>query len=920
MRPPQILNLLEDAAAYSSHNSIVAYSLGASKPREIRYDELRALAVFNGKLLRRVLNRQEGSIVLIHFEDHLENIIWLWSTIYAGYVPAMSTAFPRDTHHCEKHLAHLKSILDDPICLTRSSLMGQFPTPSILTVLDVDDILHSATAVAEPTEHCIRQKNKCTDLALLMLTSGSTGNAKAVCLTHSQISASVAGKASMLPIRAEDNDIVSFLNWIRLDHVGSLIEIHMHALFVGVSQVHVQPEDIIATPTLFLERIHHHRVVRTFAPNFFLCELARVLESGGINTTPDLSCLEYIVSGGEANLVETCVRISQLLAKYGARDNVIVPGFGMTETCAGSIYSLACPSYDVTRQHEFASLGYCVPGIEMRVSGPAGSLEIRGPIVFPQYYNNELATAEAFTPDGWFKTGDTAKIDATGRLCLSGRTKELISINGVKFLPIEVQGAIEEGNFEGITPGYVVCFATRPAGAPTEQVAVIYLPTYAPDNIEMRYQTQASITKAVLAFTSSRPYILPLEERHLQRTALGKLSGSKLRLALESGEYCDQEAANDLAVKTYQEMTYCPPEGPVEEAILEELEKLLDIPQKTIGVDAMMFEHGLTSVDLMKLKKRIEQRLQLNPDDIPIITLMKNPTVRGLANALQESDTPQEYNPVVTLNSQGTKTPLWLIHPGVGEILVFLGLSTFITERPVYALRARGFNDDESHFLDIAECVATYHAAIKKKQPRGPYALAGYSYGSMLAFEVSKALEEEGDEVRFVGCFNLPPHIKFRMRQLDWTECLLHLAFFLDLMTEDHAQIIRPDILDLPKSDAIVQVIKASSVERLTDLSITAAKLERWASLAYGLQSMARDYDPSGSVGSMDVFYCEPLTVVASSKQQWLEDHLHRWRDFVRNSEVKYHDVAGHHYTMLSPLHVRGFQATLRKALVARGL
>jgi thioesterase domain-containing protein len=69
----------------------------------------------------------------------------------------------------------------------------------------------------------------------------------------------------------------------------------------------------------------------------------------------------------------------------------------------------------------------------------------------------------------------------------------------------------------------------------------------------------------------------------------------------------------------------------------------------------------------------------------------------------------------------------------------------------------------------------------------------------------------------------------------------------------------------------------------------------------------------------MDIFYCNPLSVVASSKQQWLEDHLHKWKDFVRK-DVRYHDVDGHHYTMLSPAHVRNFQAILRRVLAARGL
>lgn len=55
---------------------------------------------------------------------------------------------------------------------------------------------------------------------------------------------------------------------------------------------------------------------------------------------------------------------------------------------------------------------------------------------------------------------------------------------------------------------------------------------------------------------------------------------------------------------------------------------------------------------------------------------------------------------------------------------------------------------------------------MRKRQPKGPYAIAGYSYGAMLAFEVSKRLEADGDQVRYCGSWKLPPHIKERMRQL----------------------------------------------------------------------------------------------------------------------------------------------------------
>lgn len=103
----------------------------------------------------------------------------------------------------------------------------------------------------------------------------------------------------------------------------------------------------------------------------------------------------------------------------------------------------------------------------------------------------------------------------------------------------------------------------------------------------------------------------------------------------------------------------------------------------------------------------------------------------------------------------------------------------------VFALRARGFESGHSYFESLDDITSTYTIAIRRQQSRGPYAIAGYSYGAMIAFEFAKRLEREDGEpsVQFLGIFNLPPHVKHRMSQLDWGLCLLNLCSFLGLMT-----------------------------------------------------------------------------------------------------------------------------------------
>lgn len=95
-------------------------------------------------------------------------------------------------------------------------------------------------------------------------------------------------------------------------------------------------------------------------------------------------------------------------------------------------------------------------------------------------------------------------------------------------------------------------------------------------------------------------------------------------------------------------------------------------------------------------------------------------------------------------------------------------------------------------FKDLEGSLQTYHRSIKKKQREGRYATADYAFGAMLAFEAAKRLIKDGDEDRFVGNFNLLPHVKWRMRQFDWVERLMHLSYFSGLISEECTTKVTP--------------------------------------------------------------------------------------------------------------------------------
>lgn len=920
MSSQNLYQLLSNAS--QSDAGVRTYVPGSQDSIRTTYAQLLEGALSDAQKVIEIDGITQDSVVLLHFDNHLDSIKWFWAVVAAGFVPAISPPFTNDQERRKKHLNHLHQLLKNPIVLTSEHLVPDFLGHDQLQLHTVQSLPASSISSANPGTGNTKTAD---DLAVLMLTSGSTGNAKAVCLRHGQLLAAMQGKSEHHSNTQKD----VFLNYIGLDHVANLTQIHLHALSLGAEQIHVQAADLMVDPLRFLRIIQEHKVSYTFSPNFFLASLIRSLEAATTETY-DLSSLRVLASGGEANPVETCSTLTTLLKRHGAPDNFLSPGFGMTETCAGSIHAKNCPTYDQEKKLDFASLGSPMRGIEIRVAnkanepvvaGEVGEIQLSGPVVFRGYFNNEQATKEAFTSDGWFKTGDRGMVDSELQLRLAGRDKETVIVNGVKYSPNELETVIEEASIPGITPSYIAVFAHRPQGSATEGIVVVYLPTFNGEDVKAYSETTDAIAKISINFCGVRPYeILAVEKENLPKSSLGKISRIKVRTDYETGVFADLRVQNAKAVSDYRVSQRKAPTTPTEKTIANLISELFGTEEKELGVDSSLFDLGVDSIALIKFLFQLQGRLGLE-DTISLSLALTSPTIGGMAKALDNlgQEKGQPYNPVVPLQMNGTKTPLWLVHPGVGEILVFLNLAKTFTDRPIYALRARGFNAGDEVFGSLEEVVDTYYHNIKRQQPKGPYAIAGYSFGAMLVFEVIKRLEENGDEVKFFGSFNLPPHIKERMRQLDFIEVVSHLSYFLGLMTEEHSVKVAPMLHQYSRQQVLDYIIELAPPKRLMELGMDQVKLEKWASVAAALQNLAIDYEPTGCVSSIDVFVAIPLAGVAKNKQDWIDNKLSKWTDFSW-SEPRFHDVDGAHYTMMGQEHVNSFQKHLKAALAARGI
>lgn len=466
-----------------------------------------------------------------------------------------------------------------------------------------------------------------------------------------------------------------------------------------------------------------------------------------------------------------------------------------------------------------------------------------------------------------------------------------------------------------MTPSFAIVFPHRPKHSATETLCVSYLPCYASEDLRSRRSTTAAISRAVLKCCGTRPFkIIPLPATLLQKSSLGKLPRSKIQRCFEQGSYYKYEHDERIS-RTSGDICELALTA-TQKAILQVYHDVFNTNDAEIGIYSDLFEIGFSSIDLLKLQSHLGKVLKI---EVPIAVFFSHPVIRDLSQALDELQKRKNYDPITVLQPNGTKIPLFFIHPGVGEVLIFLNLARYIDDRPVYALRARGF-DGEEYFSSIEEMITVYHKAIKHVQPAGPYALAGYSFGSILAFEITKVMEANGDRVQFLATFDQPPHFKKRARTYDWYEVVLSISFFMGLIKEDYAYSVLPEMRKRTHEQVLDHILELAGSSLLYEVGLSRERLGNWAQLAYQLKVIGWDYDPTGVVANMDIFYARHLVgrVKAKTMQEWFDDYISKWTAF--SKDVKFHIVDGTHRTMISPPNAVGFQRLLKAAMEERGL
>lgn len=381
------------------------------------------------------LKLPQGSRVAVQVEKSVEAMALYLATLRAGYV-----FLPLNTAYQSAEIEYFIGNAEPAVVVCSPGNFGwvskiafTLGTQHVFTLGDdrAGSLLERATHHSDEHQAVARSAD---DLAAILYTSGTTGRSKGAMLTHGNM----LSNAVMLK---------DYWGWKKGDVLIHALPIfHVHGLFVAIHGALINGSKMIwmakFDPKAVIAAMPRATVFMG-VPTLYV----RMLAEPGL-TKDAVKNMRLFIAGSAPLLIETFKEWQQRTG------HTILERYGMSETImlTSNPYS-ADKRYKGQDERRGGTVGFPLPGVSLRVqgddgkdlpTGEIGGIQVKGPNVFKGYWRMPEKTAEEFTKDGYFKTGDVGKVDERGYVHIVGRSKDLIISGGYNVYPAEIEGYIND--------------------------------------------------------------------------------------------------------------------------------------------------------------------------------------------------------------------------------------------------------------------------------------------------------------------------------------------------------------------------------------------------------------------------------------------------------------------------------------------
>ena len=654
--------------------------------KELTYSELHDQALRVAAALRAA-DVGPGSLIAICFERSLEMVVAVLGVLYSG-----AAYLPLDPGEPDARISFKMDDSGAALLLTQRPFITRLSRHAGKCVLIED-------ALAVPAANALETRNL-ESLAYVAFTSGSTGKPKGVCVPHRAL-VNLLSFMQRQPGLDENDRLLAVTN---LCFDISALELFL-PMMVGARLVVASRESVVDGAKLLGDLRRNSITAMQATPSTW----RMLLEAGWIGA----SCSLKILCGGETLPVSLANELTKL-------SDSVWNLYGPTETTVWSSLSRVRERCPVTIGRPIQNTQFYVLDRRMRrvPVGVPGELYIGGDGLASGYLNRPELTSEKFVVNPFaadgselYKTGDEVRYRDGGEIEHLGRLDSQVKIRGHR---------IELGEVEVIAaqyPGVRQTLAIVREDTPGDPRLVCYVVPEQGADVRAS-ELRAAITEKLPDFMI--PAVVVLESLPLNENRKIDLVG--LPAPSEEGSAGGE------------------PRNEVETQLLAIWKKVLQLDG--LGIRDNFFDLGGHSLLAMRLLAETDTAFGQR---LPVATIFRAPTVEQMA-AIIGQHAKTSWSSLVTLQPEGLRQPLFVVPGAYGYTLEYDDFARFLgSDQPVHVLQFVGFEGQKP--IDRIEAIAEHFIReIRKVQSQGPYRLAGFCVGGIVAFEIAQQLIAAGEE------------------------------------------------------------------------------------------------------------------------------------------------------------------------------